>query len=508
MKTACIVGGGIGGLTTGAFLARDGWDVHIFDKNSTPGGLCAPAEKNGYKWEQGQLILGDMLPGEDIYEMLRGFDIKLSTLRADRGLEMPDFALWKPAEYEGLYWRRERLKELFPEDAEGLDEYYRLYDNMVEIRYLTGLLTQHENIILKLKLLKRFLKIRKYQNLTAQELVEKLFKNEKLYGVFTGIFCDFCASPTEVPGIGIPFTNFEAAFDKRIPLKKHGKPYHAGFCTIKGGVQKLPEALADYISAHGGTIHLNCVVDKVLIENGCAVGVRLENGDEYRSDVVVGSGASRDFFYKTVGREYLSDIYTNIIDSCKTMESVFMVHLGLDFDPLEHLNGELCYYYGCYDMPSAVEKMRQGIYHEGNDGYLIFVPSAHAPEFAPEGHHCMTIYTVAPDTLADGDWESRKEYYANRLIQLAQQHLPGLIGHICEKKIMAAPDFRHLTHSSKFSFGGNIPINGQRAPGHTTPVKGLYFVGQQSESGGGIGAVMKGAKSAYDKMLETWKYES
>ena len=60
---AAIIGAGLGGLTFGALLARDGWQVDVFDKNPRVGGVCALAEKNGYKWEQGPLILGDLLPG-------------------------------------------------------------------------------------------------------------------------------------------------------------------------------------------------------------------------------------------------------------------------------------------------------------------------------------------------------------------------------------------------------------------------------------------------------------
>lgn len=508
MKTASIVGAGLGGLTIGALLAKDGWKVDIYDKNSKVGGVCALAEKGDYKWEQGPLILGDMLPGESIYELLKSLGITLPTVRADRGIEMPDYAVWKPDEYAGPYWRRDHLKELFPEDAAGIDEYYRLYDNMAEIRHLTGVMEKNENIIYKLRLLRRFVKIQKYTKMTAQQLAEHLFKNEKLHGLFTGIFCDFCASPTEVQGLGIPFANFETAFDKRIPLERKGKSYYPGYCNIVGGVQKLPEALADYIRGHGGEIHLGSIVEKVLITDGKVRGLRLADGSERASDVVIGSGGGRDFFYKTVGKENLNKAYLDILENYRPMEAVFMVHLGVDFDPMEHMKSALCYYYKCYDIPAAVEKMRQGIYHEGEDGFLIYIPTVHAPEFAPEGRHCVTIYTVAPDTLAEGDWESKKEYYADKLIALAEEHLPGLSGHITEKLIMTAVDYREMTHMDKCSFGGVVPIWNQQNPGHTTPVKGLYFVGQQSESGGGIGNVMNGAKNTFDKMLETWKYEN
>ena len=64
---------------------------------------------------------------------------------------------------------------------------------------------------------------------------------------------------------------------------------------------------------------------------------------------------------------------------------------------------------------------------------------------------------------------------------------------------MTAKDYRQFTHMDKSSFGGIVPIMGQQNPPHKTGVKGLYFVGQQSENGGGVGAVMMGAKAAWEQ---------
>ena len=150
-------------------------------------------------------------------------------------------------------------------------------------------------------------------------------------------------------------------------------------------------------------------------------------------------------------------------------------------------------------------KLRTGVYHGGDDGYLIYVPSAHAPDFAPEGNHCVTLYTVCPDTLKEGAWEDVKERYADRLVALAEIHLPDLAKHTLTRKIMTATDYRHLTHMEKSSFGGVVPIWNQKNPPHVTGIKGLYFVGQQSENGGGVGAVMVGAKTAWEKAKERAK---
>ena len=497
MKIA-IIGAGLGGLTFGAFAAKEGHEVHIFDKNYAPGGVVALLEHEGYKFEQGPLLMGDMLPGESLYELLKELDIQLETERADRDIVMPDYDMIKPTEFGGKYWRRDKLKALFPEDAAGIDEYYRVYDHVMYLRWLGR---QPQTLGIRIRTALAMLKLKKYADMNADEFTRHFFKSEKIRTLFTGIFADFCADPKEVQGLGVIFMNFESAFDMRIPVEEE-KHYNGGYVYFTGGCQKLPEALEAYIKNHGGSISYGAVAEKVIIENGTAKGIKLTDGTEHSADIVVGCGAAKDFFEKCVGSEYLSSEYNRILKSFRPMEAVFMVHLGVDYDPMKYLRSPLTYCYGMYDLSAATERLRSHIYHGGDDGYLIYVPSYHAPDFAPEGKHCVTLYTVCPDTLAEGSWDDVKEHYADRLVKLAEKHLPGLSKHTVNRRIMTAKDYQQFTHMEKSSFGGVVPIRDQKNPPHDTGIKGLYFVGQQSENGGGVGAVMIGAKSAWDKAKE------
>ena len=133
MKIA-IIGAGLGGLTFGAFAAKEGHEVSIYDKNHAPGGVVALLEHEGFQFEQGPLLMGDMLPGEPLYELLKELGITLETERTDRDIVMPDYDMVKPREFAGKYWRRERLKQLFPEDAKGIDAYYKVYDTVMHLR--------------------------------------------------------------------------------------------------------------------------------------------------------------------------------------------------------------------------------------------------------------------------------------------------------------------------------------------------------------------------------------
>lgn len=497
MKIA-IIGAGLGGLTFGAYAAREGHQVEIFDKNHAPGGVVALLEHEGYKFEQGPLLIGDMMPGEALYEMLKELGITLETVRADRDIVMPDYDMIKPREFGGKYWRRERLKALFPEDAAGIDKYYQVYDHVMHLRWLGR---QPQTLGVKLRTKLAMLKLAPYAKMNADEFTRHFFKSEKICTLFTGIFADFCADPKEVQGLGVIFMNFESAFDMRIPLEE-GRHYYGGYCYFVGGCQKLPEALAKYIEDRGGQIHYGTIVEKVLMEAGKAVGIRLEDGTEVKADLVVGCGAGRDFFENMVGLEHLSPEYRKILSTYRPMEAVFMLHLGVDYDPMEYMRSALTYCYGMYDLSSATEKLRTNVYHGGDDGYLIFVPSFHAPDFAPMGKHCVTLYTVCPDTLKEGDWDDVKEQYADRLIGLAEKHLPELSKHIVTRRIMTAKDYQSYTHMKKSSFGGVVPIWNQKNPPHITGIPGLVFVGQQSENGGGVCAVMQGARDAYRKCVK------
>ena len=306
-----IIGAGLAGLTYGALAAKDGHEVVIYEKNSVPGGVVALCEHNGYKFEQGPLLIGDMLEGEPVYELLKSLDISLPTIRADRDISFPDFKLIRPDNYQGPYWRRDYLASIFPEEKEGLDKYYKFYDDVMHIRYLS---TLPSNLINKLRLAFNFLKIKKYSKMNADELTKHFFKSEKIRLVYTGILADFCADPAEVIGLSTVFTNFETAFDERIPLNKNNKKYYPGFCYIEGGVQKMPEALADYITSHNGKITYNTIVDKVLIENQKVKGVRLNDSTKVYGDIVIGCGSAKDFFKNQVGHEYLNEEYIKVLN--------------------------------------------------------------------------------------------------------------------------------------------------------------------------------------------------
>jgi phytoene dehydrogenase-like protein len=501
-----IIGSGMAGLTAGAYLARGGYQVTIFEQFPTPGGVTATVRQDGFGWDIGPLLLEGFAPGDKARLILEelGVSERVPAVHEDRGLSMPEFTLWKPEVYAGPHWRRERLKELFPAERLHLNRYYRFYDRMIRLMSLGRRAETARGLSalwLKLRMALAFLPVKRMVDWNGGQLMDHFFDSPVLKTFFLGIVADFVTAPSEFPALGVPSIHLETAFDKRIPTYPGTQSAQTAFTYIQGGCQTLVDAVLEAFTAHGGKLVTGTTVRRILIEDGRTTGVELAEGVVERADLVLASGGMQELFFDLVGRGYLELEFTDQVEDNLLMESVLMVQLGIDFDPTPYQPAALCYYYKTDDLEGAVRRLRTGDYHEGRDGFLIYVPSLHSPSLAPAGQYAVTIYTVAPDTLARGDWNSRREELADKLIAAAEQHIPGLRQHTLTSLVLTPEDFRQRTHQKHHSFGGVPPVIGNKPPAHKTPIEGLWFIGAQSESGGGVLNVMTGAAKVAKRIL-------
>ncbi|MBN1147547.1 MAG: NAD(P)/FAD-dependent oxidoreductase [Anaerolineales bacterium] len=497
MKIA-VIGSGVAGLTAAATLAQAGHQVTVFEQYPRAGGVTAPLEREGFKWDLGQLILEGLGPGEPLGLILEQLGVadKIHLRVEDRGYVFPDFELRKPEQYQGARWRIERLKQLFPQDAAGLDRYWRDY-----VRF-AGLMTMARRMDRASGLSRLYWQARLYLKLlpflsrarwSAQRLMDNYFQSPELQAVFISILADFTTPPSKFPGLGVFSLNPETVYDKRMPralAKDAEQLYHY---SILGGISTLVDTLVEKIESHGGRVLVNSPVTRVLVEAGGVKGLVAGGEQEFPAQVVIASGGAKETFFGLVGEAHLPADFIEKVNNLPLMESIFMVHLGVDFDPSPYLHGPVTYFYGTYDIEGGVAEMADGVYHEGAKGFVVHVPSLHSPEMAPPGYHAMTIYTIAPDQLKQGSWQERREEYADKLISYAEKYIPALSEHVKVCEILTPEDFRQRTHLEHHAFGGIAPLMDTPRIPHRTPIQGLWFVGAQSESGGGVNNVIPAA---------------
>jgi all-trans-retinol 13,14-reductase len=503
-----VIGSGMSGLTAGAYLSKFGHHVTIYEQFPTPGGVTATVRQDGFGWDIGPLLLEGFAPGDKGRNILAelGISDRVPAIHEDRGLSMNEFALWKPKEYEGPYWRREHLKALYPAEAGALDRYYQFYDQMIK---LMGLARQAEtanglaSLWMKIRMWLAFQPVKDKAKWNGSQLMDHYFQSPVLKTLFLGIVADFVTAPSEFPALGVPSIHLETAFDKRIPTFPGMRSAQTAYSYILGGCQTLVDAVMGVILKHGGKVLTNHPVRRIVVENGRATGVELADGQVESADVVIASGGMKDVFFDLVGREHLPDELVAQIQSNRMMESVLMVQLGIDFDPTPFQPAALCYYYQTQDLEGAVKRLRTGDYHEGKEGFLIYVPSLHSPSLAPAGKYAVTIYTIAPDTLNRGTWADRKAELADKLVAEAERYIPGLAEHTVTRLTLTPEDFRMRTHQKHHSFGGVPPIIGNKPPAYKTPISGLWFIGAESESGGSVINVMLGAQKVAKRILNS-----
>ncbi len=447
MKTI-IIGSGLAGLTAALTLRRAGHEVEIIEQAAVAGGVTRGYNQDGFSWDFGQLNIEAMGENEPVGSVLKKLGIleKLEVFPEHREYIFPDFEIRVPESYGGVQWRIETLKQLFPDEVKGLDRYWADYVRFTRLMTLArrmetgGFLDKMAFYLSLLPLLPR-------KDWTAERLMEHYFRSKKLQAVFISILADFFTPPSQFMGLGVFALNSEKAYDHRMPAHLARNAEMIGLYTIRGGIKTLVEAFVDAIRAAGGEFTFNTMVKKILVTDNKVNGIIDQHGRTHLCDCVVASGGAKEALINLLDPGVLSASFTQRVKDLPLMDSVFMLHLGLDYGYPEVLRCTSTYFYGTYDVEGQVKLARQGIYHEGAAGFVVHLPSLRSPEMAPGGKHAMTIYTICPDKLVNGDWEQDRETYAEKLLEHAEKYLPELRSHVLTRVIVTPADLRRITTS-------------------------------------------------------------
>jgi phytoene dehydrogenase-like protein len=268
-----------------------------------------------------------------------------------------------------------------------------------------------------------------------------------------------------------------------------------------GGVSSAIEAAA---RAHGAQIRLNAPVARVIVEDGRAVGVALDTGEELRAKVVVSTVHPRTAFLEHVGRASLPDDFVTDIEHWKTRSGVVKINLALaelpDFtaDPGSNLQE---HHTGSVEMAPTMEYIERAFQdaREGRPALRPFsdgvIPTTFDTKLCPEGSHIMSLFTQwVPAGWSEQPHAAELEAYADRMIDCYNELAPNFKSSILHRDIVGPHQMEH----EYGLVGGNI-FHGELsleqlfhmrpAPGYAdyrTPVAGLYYGSSATHAGGGV----------------------
>jgi phytoene dehydrogenase-like protein len=508
---AVIVGSGINSLACAALLARAGWDICVLERSAHLGGAIQTAEltQPGYLhdvfsawhplWVGGaaHAELGDELAAHGLEYL--NTDFPTATLYPDgdaafllRSTDANAVELDRQAQGDGDAWRR-ALDDFLPNadlafavlgtelwSKDGLALGTRAYRRLGR----RGLVEFSGNVLV-----------------SSRDWLTATFASERAHGLLapwvlhTGLGPDAATSGFMTQVIAVA-------------IQEGGMP------IPRGGGARLVDALVRLIGDHGGTCETDRDVERIVVRDGAATGIRLADGTEVTaSRAVIANVTPTQLYGRLLDGEASSDV-SERARRFRYGRSEMQIHFALSEPPRwegdERLGQTAIVHLtpGLNGVSRAVNEAERGLL-PAEASVVVGQPLTIDPSRAPDGAGLLWIqlqelpWQVEGDAageleVGDGTWtQELRERYADRIQARIAAHVPNLESSLRQRVVLSPADLEsanvNLVHGDPYS--GALALDQNLLwrpfaanPGHGTPVRRLWHIGASTHPGPGLGA--------------------
>jgi phytoene desaturase len=389
-KSALIIGAGIGGIATAIYLAKNGYNVSVFEKNSTAGGRCGQLIREGHRFDLGATML--MMPAtySEIFESLGIPLFEKNEINPLKNLYNIYFdnndVLTFTTDKEKMQLQHERIEPgSYAKSQKYVKDGYKIFQ--IGMNKLIG--RNFDNIFqfANFRNIGMLIKLKTY--ISNWRYVKKFFRDTHLRMAYTFQNIYVGQSPFDSPAL---FSMVPAA------------ELTEGSFFPKGGMYTIVENLVSEAHSSGVRFHYNRPVKKIKVTAKKAESIILEDDTEINADIIV---ANADLPY--VYRNLLPDRRKSVrLDRMKYSCSAICYHWGLDkvYPQLEHHSVFLS------------DRFREGldrIFVDKSVGdypsFYIHAPVRTDPSAAPPGHDTLSFIVGAGhvDRKKKQDWDHLKK---------------------------------------------------------------------------------------------------
>jgi len=496
---AVVVGSGINSLACAALLARGGWSVRVLEREAELGGCIRTAELT----EPG--FVHDVFSAWHPLWVGGAAHAELADELAQRGLEYlntdhPSATLTPEGEATFLLRSTEANVAELGEEWRGAVESF-LPNADLAFGVLGTELWSRDGLKLGMRAYRRLGRkgaVEFTGNVLAssRDWLTQTFASERAHGVLapwvlhTGLGPDNAGSGFMTQVIGVA-------------VQEGGMP------IPRGGGARLVEALVRLIEDNGGSCETGRDVERVLVRDGKAAGVRTADGEEIPATRAVIANVTPTQLY---GR--LVEGHAELGSRFRYGRSEMQIHFALSEPPRwegdERLGQTAIVHLtpGLDGVSRAVNEAERGLL-PAEATVVVGQPLTMDPSRAPEGAGLLWIqlqelpWQVKGDAageldVGDGTWtEQLRERYADRIQARIARHVPNLESSIRKRVTLSPADLQAANvnlhqgdpYSGALTLDQNLlwrplPAN----PGHATPVKRLWHIGASTHPGPGLGA--------------------
>lgn len=474
-KRVKIIGAGFAGLSSASTLASMGYDVEVFEKNFKPGGRATQLKEQGFHFDKGPSWY--WLP--DVYEDFFGkFGKRPEDYYTLQRLDPSYRVYYSKDDVIDVPASQRELLDLFesiePGSAEKLGKFleeaaYKYRVGMKEFVYKPSLSVTE---FFDMRILKSLFKMGMFQ--TIHSYVSRRFADPRLRKILEFPILFLGATPRTTPSLYTLMNHADLTLGTWYP--------DGGFYSVVKGMETLARDL-------GVKFHYSQPVDEILVENGKAKGIRVDD-EKLDADVVVGSAD-----YHHVEQHLLQPEHRQYSEkywqSRKMAPSALLFYLGFDKKLKNLLHHNLLF-------DADFEKHASHIYD--NPGWpeepLLYVSATSKTDanVAPDGHENIVVLIPSAPGLESG--KSVREKYLEITIRRIE-HLTGeknLRDHMVYKRTYAYEDFVEEYNSFKGNAYGLSNVLRQTAilkPSLVSRrVPNLFYTGQLTTPGPGVPPVI------------------
>lgn len=505
---AVVIGAGHNGLATAIILAKAGWSVLVVERNQTAGGAIRTEEvtlpgfrhdlfatnlnlfagsaffaehgdqltEHGLEFAASTKPFASVFPGDRFVGVSTDLDETVASIST---FSEADAGAWRD-----LSAHFQRISpHLFPLLGVEMPSTGAVRELVRGMRSL--------GMTWPLELTRMVLQ-------STREFTEERFETEELRALVAtwGMHLDFAP---DVSG-GALFPYLETFADAA-----------NGMVLGKGGADTFTTSLRGLLEASGGEIRLGEAVETITISGGHASGVVLGSGEEISADRAVVANLTPTVLAALLPEGALTGRSYSNVERYRYGPGTLMVHLALDDLPDwaagEELRRFAYVHIGPYmaDMSTAYSDAVSG-YLPARPTLVVGQPTAVDPTRAPEGKHVLwvqvrmvpgTIRGDAKGEIGSTDWESVKDAYADRVIELIDAHAPGIRDKILGRHVLSPADLEgynpNLVGGDSLAGSHHLmqhfflrPLPGWRH--YRTPIRRLHMCGAATWPGAGAGA--------------------
>lgn len=485
----------MGGLSAGAFLAREGKTVLVLEKHNKPGGYVTSFTSGGYTFDSAIFHLTEMAPGQTIPQFIRywGGDISATKVQYKFRYFIGD--------KEYLIDARNAeadLTKYFPEESRAIAKFFSISRRMLDETIGQGAPKPpyEMNFLEKIgfgitSLFKRRLFL-KYGSRHSVAVLESLFGDKRLASILWAYY----------PIHSLVF--FAHAYGWE--MVRRDENYYP-----EGGMQAIPDATMKALEKCGGKLLLNSEVEKILVSDGRAVGVRCVDGSIYYSEIVISNAPIHHTLSRLLEDEAGLEGLRAKVEKRKVFVSGMFVFLGVD----ENYDfGGANYHHFLEE--DTIDIQEELLTPENCPVQLIVSPrpegqknySAIAAAILP--YEYESYWQTGNTKVRGGQYRQLKEEVKNRIIDRVCARLGEGFRRAIRYSLVATPlTFERYTYNEKGSFMGwkvDKAHYGKFIP-QTTPIENLYLVGHWVFPGFGVPGVMASGYYLARKILEQDKID-